>query len=140
MHLTVMLVVLTIAAPVAAPAGSLTVTQRHLVPVCRGAASVPAGTRSWPIGEGPLALTFTMRNQPRTGRAGAEPGYATVTFTPEAGHRYEVEVRAAPQTFSTRVWTEGHWAPVVRDRTADRLVSTEPVWGPPPCSGASAQR
>ena len=60
-------------------------------------------------------------------------------YVDAGGHRYEVEVRAAPQTFSTRVWTEGHWAPVVRHRTADRLVSTEPVWGPPPCSGASAE-
>lgn len=140
MRLPVMLVVLAIAAPFAAPAGSLKVTQRHLVPVCRGAAPVPAGTRSWSTADAPLALTFTMRNQPRTGLASADSGYATVVFTPEAGHRYEVEVRAAPQTFSARVWAEGQWAPVVRDRTVDRIVSSEPVWGAPPCPVPSTQR
>ncbi len=123
-----------------APAGSLKVTQRHLVPVCLEAAAVRPGTRAWPTGNAPLALTFTMRNQPRPGTADAPAGYATVTFTPAAGHRYEVEVRSAPRTFSQRVWPEGAWTPVVRDRTDDRIVSGEPVWGPPPCPVASAQR
>lgn len=125
---------------VAAPAGSLKVTQRHLVAVCLDAAAVRPGTRSWRTGDAPMALTVTMRNQPRAGTPDARPGYATVTFAPEAGHRYEVEVRSAPHTFSRRVWTQGAWTPVVRDRTDDRLVSGEPVWGPPPCPVASAQR
>lgn len=124
----------------AVPTGSLKVTQRHLVPVCFDAAPVHAGTRSWSTGEAPMTLTFTMRNQPRAGTANAPAGYATVTFAPEVGHRYEVEVRSAPQTFSQRVWPEGAWTPVVRDRTDDRLVSGEPVWGPPPCPVASGQR
>lgn len=124
----------------AAPAGSLTVTQRHLVAVCLDAAPVPEGTRSWNTGNSAITLTVTMRNQPRAGVAGAPAGYASVTFTPDAGHRYEVEVRAAPETFSRRVWPEGSWTPVVRDRTDDRLVSGEPVWGPPPCPVASGQR
>lgn len=124
----------------AAPADSLKVTHRHLVPVCRDAAPVPTGTRSWVTAEAPMALTFTMRNQPRPGIVDAAPGYATVTFTPENGHRYEVEVRAEPQAFARRVWPEGQWAPVVRDRTVDRVVSTTPAWGPPPCAAASAQR
>lgn len=124
----------------AAPAGSLKVTQRHLVAVCVAGAPVRAGARSWPTGDGPMALTFTMRNQPRTGVAHAVPGYATVTFTPETGHRYEVEVRSAPQAFSARVWPEGQWTPVVRDRTTDQVVSGDPAWGPPPCPVASAQR
>ena len=125
---------------VAAPAGSLKVTQRHLVAVCLDAAPVQAGTQSWRTGDAPMALTFTMRNQPRAGTEDVPAGYATVTFSPEVGHRYEIEVRSAPQAFSRRVWPEGAWTPVVRDRTDDRLVSGEPVWGPPPCPLASAQR
>lgn len=137
---TLPLLALTAVLVAAAPAGSLKVTQRHLVPVCRDAAAVPAGTRAWSTGERPIALTFTMRNQPRTGTADAVPGYATVRFTPEPGHRYEIEVRSAPQTFSRRVWAEGQWAPVVRDRTRDRIVSAEPEWGAPPCPVVSGQR
>lgn len=132
--------VLAAALVTAAPAGSVKVTHRHLVPVCRDSAQVQAGTRSWSTGDAPITLTFTMRNQPRSGIANAAPGYATVTFTPEAGHRYDVEVRSAPETYATRVWTEGQWTPVVRDRTIDRVVSGEPTWGAPPCPVASAQR
>ena len=124
----------------AAAAGTLKVTQRHLVPVCLDAAPVRAGTRSWATGSAPIALTFTMRNQPRSGIADVPAGYATVTFTPTTGHRYEVEVQSAPQTYSQRVWPEGAWTPVVRDRTDDRPVSGEPVWGPPPCPVVSPQR
>ena len=124
----------------AAPVGSLKVTQRHLVAVCLDAAPVREGARSWNTGTTAMALTVTMRNQPRTGLADTPAGYATITFTPEAGHRYEVEVRAAPQTFSRRVWPQGAWTPVVRDRTDDRLVGSEPAWGPPPCPVVSAQR
>ncbi len=77
-----------------------------------------------------------MRNQPRPGMApadGADPGTAIVRFSPESGHRYEVEVRADATTFSTRVWPQGEWTPVVRDRTAERIVSSDPEWGAPPC-------
>lgn len=123
-----------------APTGSLKVTHRHLVAVCVDGAPVRAGARSWDTGDAPMTLTVTMRNQPRTGTANAPAGYATVTFTPTAGHRYEVEVRSPPQTFSQRVWPEGVWTPAVRDRTDDRLVGSEPVWGAPPCRIASAQR
>lgn len=124
----------------AAPAGSLQVTHRHLVAVCVDGAPVRAGTRSWRAGDAPMTLTFTMRNQPRPGVADVSAGYATITFAPMAGHRYEVEVRASPRTFSQRVWPERAWTPVVRDRIADRLIGTEPVWGAPPCPVASAQR
>lgn len=123
-----------------ASAGSVKVSHRHLVPVCRDAAPVPAGARSWTASEGPVVLTFTMRNQPRTGTADAPAGYATITFTPEAGHRYEVEVRADPMAYSQRVWREGEWTPVVRDRTTDTIVSAPPSWGPPPCAPRSGQR
>lgn len=125
---------------VAAPGGALRVTQRHLVPVCLDAAPVAAGTRSWRTGDTTMAITFTMRNQPRAGTADAAAGYATISFTPEVGHRYEVEVRSTPQAFSRRVWPEGAWTPVVRDRTIDRIVSGEPVWGSPSCPGVSGQR
>jgi hypothetical protein len=137
---TTLMLALAVALAAAPPAGSLTVTHRHLVPVCRDGLPVAAGTRSWPTAEAPITLTFTMRNQPRPGIANASPGHATVTFTPEPGHRYEVEVRSATQAFSTRVWPEGQWAPVVRDRTTDRVVSGEPSWGAPPCPAASGQR
>lgn len=140
MSTTLTLAVTAAALLAAAPAGSLKVTHRHLVPVCRDAAPVPAGTRSWATDDTPMALTFTMRNQPRSGGANAPPGYATVTFTPAAGHKYEVEVRAAATMFSVRVWPEGQWVPVVRDRTTDAVVSGEPAWGPPPCPVASSQR
>lgn len=134
-------IALSIAAVLAVvPAGSLKVTQRHLVAVCLDAAPVRVGARSWNTGTTAMALTVTMRNQPRPGIAEAAAGYATVTFTPEAGHRYEIEVRAAPQTFSQRVWPEGAWTPVVRDHTDNRLVGSVPVWGPPPCPVVSAQR
>jgi hypothetical protein len=56
------------------------------------------------------------------------PGVATVRFALEAGHRYEVEVRAPALSFSWRVWVQGEWKPVVRDRTVDRIVSSEPEW------------
>jgi hypothetical protein len=78
-----------------------------------------------------------MRNQPRPGRApagDADPGTAIVRFTPEPGHRYEVEVRADAAAFSARVWPKGHWTPVVRDRTTDRVVSGDPEWTAPPCT------
>lgn len=82
-------------------------------------------------------LAVTMRNQPRPGMApagDADPGTAIVRFTPEPGHRYEVEVRADAASFSRRVWTTGAWAPVVRDRTTDRVVSGDPEWAAPPCT------
>lgn len=139
---TALTLVLTAAAAMgaAAPTGSLKVTQRHLVPVCRDAAPVPAGTRSWPVGDTQVTLTFTIRNEPRPGIANTAPGHATITFTPEPGHRYEVEVRADAGTFARRVWPAGAWAPVVRDRTLDRVVSSTPSWAPAPCAPASGQR
>ena len=78
-----------------------------------------------------------MRNQPRPGMAPAgdsDPGTALVRFTPEPGHRYDVEVRADATTFSTRVWPKGAWLPVIRDRTTERIVSGDPEWAAPPCA------
>jgi hypothetical protein len=46
----------------------------------------------------------------------------------DAEHKYEVEIRAPATTFASRVWKNGDWKPVVRDRTVDRIVSSEPEW------------
>jgi hypothetical protein len=58
---------------------------------------------------------------------------ALVTFTLEANHRYEVEVRAPVTSYSKRVWDPEQWTPVVRDRTVDRIVSGDPTWTTVPC-------
>ena len=80
-------------------------------------------------------MLFTMRNDPRKGGMPQQandpksaPGFAAVSFTLETGHKYEIEVRAPAMALSTRVWEREDWKPVVRDRTADRLVSSEPSW------------
>ncbi len=106
------------------------VTQKSLQPLCLDGAAVKPGERSWRLSGREHAVAFTMRNRPRTGVAGSDvtPGVAVVRFTPEAGHKYEVEVRAPATTYSTRVWERGAWAPVVRDRTVDGIVSSEPEW------------
>jgi hypothetical protein len=112
------------------PGAKLTVTQAHLVPTCLD--GQPAGDkRSWTLTAGDHTIAFTMRNEPRPGAAAESvesPGVATVTFTIEAGHKYEAEVRAEALTFSRRVWERGHWTPVVRDRTVDRIVGGGPRW------------
>lgn len=69
-----------------------------------------------------------MQNDPRPGVTNAAPGFAALTFTPEDGHRYEVEVNAPVMANSQRVWPRGEWTPVVRDRTSDRVVTGEPEW------------
>jgi hypothetical protein len=74
-----------------------------------------------------------MRNAPRSGVPSAEAGFAAVSFATEPGHRYEVEVRAPAASFSARVWTRGEWKPVVRDRTPDHIVSSDPEWPESPC-------
>lgn len=102
------------------------VTHRNLIATC--VAGKPAGkTRSWQL-SGPTTLTFTMRNDPRPGVTNVNPGWATIAFTPEAGHEYEVEVRGDAAAFSQRVWKAGDWRPVVRNRTTDRIVSGDPQW------------
>ncbi len=96
---------------------------------------MPADQRAWTVPD-PVTLAVTMRNQPRQGTAPADsdPGTAIIHFTPEPGHRYEVEVRADPATFSARVWPKGAWLPVIRDRTTERIVSGDPEWTAPPCA------
>jgi len=110
------------------PVVGVKVTHSHLQPVCADGEATKQGERSWRLLPGPHSMLFTMRNEPRTGASQSAPGFAAVSFTLEAGHKYEVEVRAPALAFSQRVWARGDWKPVVRDRTADRLVSSEPVW------------
>ncbi len=112
------------------PTARVKVTQSHLAPTCLDGHST-GNKRAWSMAAGEHTMAFTMRNEPRPGVAAesaASPGVATVTFTLEAGHDYEVEVRAEPATFSRRVWERQQWNPVVRDRTADRIVSSEARW------------
>ena len=115
------------AKPEARPVG-IKVTHGHLRPVCVDGEPTKSGEKSWQLPPGPHSMVFTMRNQPRQGVPQSPPGFAAVTFTLEAGHKYEVEVRAPATAFSTRVWARGEWKPVVRDRTVDRIVSSEPDW------------
>jgi hypothetical protein len=110
------------------PLADVKVTQKYLVPLSLDGKPIKDGARAWRLTLEAHSLTFTMRNEPRSGIANADPGIATVTFTPETGHVYEVEIRAAADAYSSRVWKKGDWKPVVRDRTADRIVSTEPTW------------
>jgi HEAT repeat protein/beta-lactamase regulating signal transducer with metallopeptidase domain len=104
------------------------VTQRYLVPVELDGRPVEKNARRWALTLREHSLAFTMRNEPRGITPNADPGVAVVTFTPEAGHRYEVEIRGPSGSYATRVWTKGEWKPVVRDRTIDRIVSSDPTW------------
>ena len=118
-----------------APTARIKITQSHLTPACLD--GKPTGDkRSWTLSTGAHTMAFTMRNEPRPG-VGApsteSPGIATVSFGLEAGHEYEVEIRADPTTYSRRVWPPRQWTPVVRDRTTDRIVSSEPRWTAEEC-------
>lgn len=105
----------------------LKVTHRALVPLCID--STPAkGTRQWKVEARPVTMTFTTRNEPRSGVANTGAGVAAISFVPEPGHRYEVEVRADGTAYSLRVYEKGEWTPVVRDRTTDRIVSGPAEW------------
>lgn len=106
------------------------VTQKYVVPVCLNGRPVDAGERLWRLAPGSHSLAFAMRNAPRHAVAGADvpPGIAVVRFTLDPEHKYEVEIRAGATTFASRVWKTGEWKPVVRDRTVDQIVSSEPEW------------
>jgi hypothetical protein len=119
----------------ATPLVEVKVTQKHLQPLCLDGAPVKRGERRFWLDLREHSLAFTMQNQPRLGAPDAEvaPGVAVIGFTPEAGHRYEVEIRAAESSYGRRVWNRGEWKPVVRDRTVDRVVSTQPEWRESAC-------
>jgi hypothetical protein len=133
MKTTLLVISVLFAVASSAPAGpadaatSLKITNAHLVATCFDGKPVAATERSWNVAA-PVSLTFTMRNEPRPGIANAAPGLAVITFTPEAGHQYEIEVQTVASANSTRVWPRGKWTPAVRDRTSDRVVSSAPSW------------
>ena len=121
------------------PAAEVKVTQRYLVPLCLDGSAVTAGQRRWRLPAGAHSLAFTMRSDARSAAQGnAATGVATVPFTVEAGHRYEVEVRAPVLTFSSRSWTAREWKPLVRDRTRESIVSDEPEWNGSGCAKAES--
>jgi hypothetical protein len=137
--ITALLVVAALVQPVAGPPARLKVTHRALRAQCING-QAPGRARAWTLDGSPVTLALTMANNPRPGVRSARAGTAVVTFTPEAGHQYEVEVRAPAQSYSQRVWVEGDWAPVVRDRTTDAIVSAAPSWTETPCAGAAPPR
>ena len=109
------------------------VTHSHLVVTCVDGQPVDAKTTQWRASR-PMSFTFTMRNEPRPGIANHEPGLAVISFSPEADHRYEIEIRADGASYATRVWKRSGWSPVVRDRTTDEIVSSTPRWIERGCS------
>jgi hypothetical protein len=113
-----------VAAEQPAPLVQVRVTQKDLLPCCLDGVPTRPDARSWRLAVGAHTLAFSMRSKTRH----ASPGVALVSFALEAGHKYEVEVRASPMAFSSRVWQRGEWKPVVRDRTLDRIVSGEAKW------------
>lgn len=106
---------------------ALKITNSHLIATCFDGKPVAANQRSWDVSER-VSLTLTMRNEPRPGVDNVAPGLAVITFTPEAGHKYEIEVQTVASANSTRVWPSGKWTPTIRDRTSDRVVSSAPTW------------
>ncbi len=136
---------LLLAALVLAPSGpaagqtapvQVSVRQKALVPLCLDGTPVAAGTREWRLAPAEHTLSFTMQNRPRSGAPGTspDPGIAALHVTLDAGHTYEIEVRAPAMTYAEREWTAGSWIPVVRDRTVDAIVSGDPVWQRTACA------
>jgi hypothetical protein len=126
-----LLVLLTAPAKPAAVRAEVRVTQKLLVPACLNGTPLKAHQRRWRLEQRPHVASFTMGGDP------AEAGYANVRFTPEGGHKYEIEVRTQDaMAFAKRAFPRGSWKPVVRDRTADRIVSDEPEWSDAACPAA----
>jgi len=131
LHAIAVLVLL--GAPVKPPAlrAEVNIRQKLLVPGCVDGTPMKAYQRRWRLELGPHTASFTLGSD--DGRA----GFAAVRFTPEAGHKYEIEVRT-DDAFARRVFERGTWKPVVRDRTTDRIVSGEPEWSDAACPAAVA--
>jgi hypothetical protein len=121
--------------PAVADSTNVAVKQSRLTPVCVDGSAKDAQHRKWQLKPGDHVIAFTMQNAPRSAAdAPADPGIAVIRFTVETDHRYEVEIRAASETYSARNWSRGAWRPVVRDRTTDRIVSGEPEWVDQACT------
>ena len=103
------------------------VSHSHLTAVCLNGVPLKSNARDWKLA-GATSMVFTMRNEPRPGIENQAPGLAAIEFAPLAGHTYEIEVRSDASTYSRRVWPQGQWRPVVRDRTTDQVVSSDPRW------------
>ena len=108
------------------------VSNSHLQTACVN--GEPSDQRKWDLPPRAVAMTFTMKNQPRPGRTSADAGWASIEFTPETGHTYEIEVRSEPIRYSDRVWPKGEWRPVVRDRMTDQIISSAPRWVESACA------
>ena len=126
------LALLGVTAEKAIPRVEVNLTQKYLVAGCLDGKPVTARERRWKLEARAHAMSFTMGDDP--GKA----GFATVRFTPEVGHRYEIEVRAPAMSYSRKVWERGTWKPVVRDRTADLIVTGEPEWSDSACPAEAA--
>jgi hypothetical protein len=109
------------------------IKQKLLVPGCIDGTPIKPYQRRWRLELRHHAVSFTMGSDAR------QAGFATVWFTPQAGHKYEIEVRTEQtNAFARRVFERGTWKPVVRDRTADRIVTGEPDWNDAACPAAAA--
>jgi hypothetical protein len=128
-----LLIALVLAQSPQAPAAPVHLTHKSLVARCLDGTAIPAGDRRWQLAPGEHSLTLTTKNQPRSGRESEDPGLATIRFTLVAAHQYEVELRAPAASYASRTWKKGDWTPVVRDRTADRIVSGDVDWADGSC-------
>ena len=109
------------------------VKQKLLVPSCLDGAPMKPYQRRWRLDLRPHTATFTM------GSDAGQAGFATVRFPLEPDHKYEIEVRTDDaMAFARRIFKRGKWKPVVRDKTKNRIVSSEPVWSDTPCPAAAA--
>lgn len=109
------------------PRVEVNLTQKYLVAGCLDGTPIKSRQRRWKLAARAHAVSFTMGDDP------AKAGYATVRFTPEVGHKYEIEVRAPAMSFPRRAWERGTWKPVVRDRTTNVIVTGEPEWSATAC-------
>jgi hypothetical protein len=134
-----MLVAVAVLALLAAPPkgkvirAEVDVKQKLLVPGCLDGTPLKPYQRRWRLELRPHTASFTMGSDPR------QAGFATVRFTPVGNHKYEIEVRTEDSmAFARRIFKRGTWKPVVRDRTTNRIVSSEPEWSDVACPAAAA--
>ena len=114
------------------PRVEVNLIQKYLVAGCLDGTPIKSRQRRWKLAARPHAVSFTMGDDP------AKAGYATVRFTPQVGHKYEIEVQAPAMSFPRRAWERGTWKPVVHDRTANVIVTGEPEWSATACPAEAA--